>query len=137
MNTNITQVFISIWLVIIVSIWIFWFFLIYRVNLIKEISRKILFEKNVLTDISYKNKYYYYFTWTYECKKEYFDTDNLEKENKIVFITSTWDVWNLSDYIDTNLWNFLDVNWLLNDVDALKDFYKFTDWICIYSDVKK
>jgi len=48
-----------------------------------------------------------------------FDTDNLNKYNKIVFWLSTWDVNDeLKKYIKA--WNYLDIKWTLNNFSAYK-----------------
>jgi len=107
--------------------WIVTYFMLHRFELVDKLWKEFS-KKYYLMDVNYNNwnYYYYYFTWAYEVTKKDFNTDSINYYDKIVFWTSWCNLNNsLKQYI--NAWNNLDVNWMINDVGALKEFYSKTD----------
>ena len=128
---------INFWLMILLWIiliqWTITQYMIYRFNFLNKLWTE--FTKKYLINDVYLNNwnfYYYYFTWSLEVTKDKFYTDTINYYDKIIFWTSWCTVSNsLKNYIW--VWKELNIIWVLNDINALKEFYSKTNLKWLYN----
>jgi len=124
-------VMILLWIVLVQAI--ITFFMLYRFDFVDKIWKEFA-KKYVLNDVYYNNDnfYYYYFTWTSEITKNEFLTDSINYYDKIILWT---DSDNINDSLSSKINNhYLDVSWVVNNIDSLKEFYDKTNLKWLYNE---
>ena len=122
---------IFFWLIFViffVNFWIYYFF-IHKFQVLKQIP--FLTDKYQTKDLEINNKTnFYYFTWQSfdECYKDLFDTDSLDKNSKILYVSNE----SMSDDFNKKIWawNYLDMSWVLNDIDLYTELVNKTYLKC-------